>query len=143
VGFAACSESTPPDTDALSGRYELVSVNGTELPLVVFTGIDGSSRLLVAGSLDFRTRGRFIDVRTIQDRSPTGVLGAMYDDSAAFAYRLVDDTLLVQHPMPFEPDSYVDTGTVNGTLLSLDARARLTRDGLSAIGGQMVYFRTP
>ena len=141
IAVAACSDSTPPEPNALTGRFELASVNGADLPIVLFTGIDGSSRLLVAGSFDFRTRGRFIDVRTIQQRSPTGVLGAMHDDSATFAYRLVNDTLFVQHPLPVESDSYVDTGTVNGGALSIKARTRLTRDNLNAIGGQMVYVR--
>lgn len=141
---AACSESTPPQ-QALTGRYELLSVNGASLPIVVFSGLDGSTLTLIEGAIEFRSRGRLVDVRTFQSQSPAGGTGQPQADSSAFTYDLAGDTLLVRHPQLFEADSYVDTGTVTGQMLTIIARPRVSQlpDGSARVGGEMRYARSP
>ena len=138
--LTACSDSTPPVPSPFAGRYDLVAIDGQELPILVFAGIDGSTRSIVAGAIEFRSRGRLMDVRVFQTRSPTTGVGPLQTDSVAFAYEIAGDKLLIRHPMPFEPDSYVDTGTVAGAVLTIDSRIRLSfTDVHSAVGGRMQY----
>jgi hypothetical protein len=142
AALGACSDSTRPPAEQLTGRYTLFSVDGDTLPIVVFAGLDGSTRRLVSGALEFRTRGRLMDIRTFQTLSPILGAGPLQTDSTAFGYEVTDGKIFIHHPMPYEPDTYVDTGSVGDGLISITARTRRSFfDVHSAVGGTMLYVR--
>jgi hypothetical protein len=136
----ACGDGSGPAGESFSGTYDLVSVDGRGLPVVLAAGLSGPSRVLTGGSLVVRGRGRVLDVRHFQ--LGAGSAAPRESDSTTYAYSLDGGRLLVQRPRIQAATSHVDTGTVSGNVVTLGVRFIVVQD-LAPTSGTLLYRKTP
>ena len=106
----ACRDSSGPEAPTLDGTYTMVSVDGSELPAEVKSTMLGAW-YVTEGSLEFHTRGRVTDTRTVAGNVTTTIA----------AYRLLDgDTIIVDRVNG--PITWSDTGSVAEGLLTLNVK---------------------
>jgi hypothetical protein len=113
----SCGDSNGPA--GLTGTFQLVTVNGEPLPYVIPIGF--GSRNIVSGAIVFRGRGRLLDVREYQSVGATGPQEPVAD-TLAQAYTLAGTRLLVSRSAAGGAQVYADTGTVEGSFITLEVR---------------------
>ena len=113
---------TPPESDAFEGTYELSTINERELPHTIFASIGGAHVDITGGEIRPLSRGRLLDVRSYTHYGVGGTLFEVRAESAAFAYKLEGERLVVEHPGPIPSERYRDTAEVRGDVLSLRSR---------------------
>ena len=114
---AGCKDSKdttePPPPAEFSGTFELRSIDG-QLPLVVSSDLGGGQRRIVSGEIRVLSRGRLLEVVNYQYVPRTGSPHPVEPDSGTYGFTQSGDRILVSRPMPYPPDSYVDTATFTG-----------------------------
>jgi hypothetical protein len=142
VALACGGDGTGP-SNGLSGRYDLVSVDGQVLPLGT-TGAFGTVVYLRRGVIEFHSRGRLVDIHDMQTINLiTGDTQPVISDTAAYAYRKSGSTLLVIHPAFDLAAGYTDTAAMaDDSALVLKRRVVLPMTG-GVVWQELLYVRAP
>ena len=140
IGAAGCGDASGPADGVTQGRYTLAAVNGAPLPYVVTAGLRGPSRVLVGGSLTMRGN-QLTDVRNFH-LGPVTASAPDETDSASYAFTQERNLLLVQRPRGNPALSYVDSGEVRGTDITLFVRILSPAD-LGPTPATLLYRRAP
>ncbi|MEX2154589.1 MAG: hypothetical protein WD825_14705 [Gemmatimonadaceae bacterium] len=106
----SCKESTAPPR-GLAGIYELMTVDGEPLPVVLFDDAEGTEEML-SGHVDLFSNGTFSDITRIR----TTVNGSTTEEDVAAegTYRLSGSTVT------FDAPSGAYTMELDGTTLTQD-----------------------
>lgn len=112
----SCSESTAPPR-AIAGIYELESVDGDALPVVLFDDAQGKEEML-SGHVDLFSNGTFSDITTIR----TTINGSTTEEELAAegSYQLNGSTVTFDTPAAdytMELDGTTLTQEWNGFIL--------------------------
>jgi hypothetical protein len=111
LAFAGgCKESTAPPRE-IAGIYELQTVDGSPLPVVLFDDAEGTEEML-SGHVDLFSNGTFSDITTI--RTTVGGSTTEEDVAAEGTYRLRGSTVT------FDSPSGDYTMELDGTTLTQD-----------------------
>ena len=121
---AACRDADAPEVQRLSGTYALRSINGS-LPYTVGGGF-GFQTQIFGGRLRMVDGSTVEDVFYVRNVSTSGAQLDQQVDSSVYAYRTSNDTLFIERPAPFAPDSWRDTARLYGND-SITVRRRLAR----------------
>lgn len=112
-----CGGSTDPSSE-LRGSYELLSVNGEPLPYVYYHNVVEGRVVeyrVHAGSIEFRTRSRVYDIRTVDFLDPR-------PDTIVSGYALDGSQLLFIRSATAAREAYTDTGTYEPDILTMRMR---------------------
>lgn len=123
LAAAACGDDPVRPGDALAGReYDLVAVNGRDLPFAYSTSSFGVEQRIISGSIRFVAGGQLVDARSLQTFSRTGAPQPPWGDTAVHAYTRAGERVVIQRPMRYAPASYADTGYLAEEHLAVHVR---------------------
>jgi hypothetical protein len=106
AALAACGGGGPAVRAALTGSFDLESVDGQPLPYAFPMGL--TAQVMSAARLEFLSRGRLLDIRELWNGTVPET------DTAVYAYRLAGSTLVVLHTSFDTLAAYNDTAVVSG-----------------------------
>jgi hypothetical protein len=121
---AACGDDPTGSASDFAGTYNLTSVNGASMPFTYATGVFGGRLEVVGGRIVVRSRGRLLYIIDHRSVDGGGQVGPTESDTTVIAFETRGDRVMLKHPRPFQPDSYVDTATVDSRTRTLTLRAR-------------------
>lgn len=123
LGATGCTEDPPVAPPVFfTGTWDLVAVNDVPIPIVREVFLDGSRRSLIDGRLVVRSRGRLDDLKQVVIERPGGQRLADVSDTTTSPFTATSTALFIRRYALLADLDWVDTGTVNGTTLTLRAR---------------------
>lgn len=123
LAASGCTEDPPVAPPVLfTGTWDLVAVGTAPMPIVLETFFDGSRRLLVEGQLTVRSRGRIDDSKRTRITRGFGPPLADVSDTTTSPFSATSTALFIRRYALLADLDWVDTGTVNGDVLTLRAR---------------------
>jgi hypothetical protein len=139
AALTACGADATRPT-ALTGSFDLVSVDEMPLPFTFPAGLTGQQ--LLSARIEFHSRSRLFDIREYMSRDPDGTV-VSETDTAAYAYRISADTLLVLHPAFDAASAYSDTGSVVDASIALQILQRRSTASGGDVFYRFLYQRSP
>lgn len=103
----SCKDNGAPVTTEPTGRYELQTIGGEELPFVTARYLSGDWDEISSGSLRVLSRGRLIIAAISDRRAPDGSLKFQVFDTLTFTYSRSGDLVVLgyQHFDGIEADT--------------------------------------
>lgn len=137
LGVAACKSSTSADA-GFSGRFVASSFNGAPLPIDVPSGF-GPRRLLTSAELVVQTRGRVLDIRTIEEGTPASASYIKRIDSVSVPY-VVENGRIVLTRRATVNTTVIDTAQMLSNEV-LQVRVHYLDSPLDGQSGVLIYRR--
>src|SRR5688572_16419371 len=81
-----CSDDNAGPTSVATGIYHLVTVDGAPLPWRFATYPFGGHDQMLSARIEFRSRGRLVDIVSVQQVTASGTEGPVQADTSAHAY---------------------------------------------------------
>lgn len=136
AALAGCSGSTDPAGPEILGTFQLTAVNGGPLPAVYYHAeVEGRviQYRVHDGRIEFRTRHRIYDIRTLDFLDPR-------PDTLIAGYSSAGTQLLFTRQATPAHAAHTDTGTIDGDVLTMRIRHLAGRPNAYAT---FTYVRQP
>jgi hypothetical protein len=114
LGTLSCSGDAPTEGAALSGTFDLVTVDGASLPKLEYMYASGDTLFIEAAELRFLSRGRVSVIERTRLHSPVHGPRSPESDTVVITYRLAASDLFLDYPVSVLYGPYTDTATVQG-----------------------------
>lgn len=118
----SCGGDSPTEGSALSGTFDLATVDATALPKLDRITMSLDTLYVTGGELRFLSRGRAALVRRTQWRLLTGGHVPVVD-TVVVKYRPTGAELFLDYPVSVPYGPYTDTATVQDNLITVRTKA--------------------
>ena len=140
LGTLSCSGDAPTEGAALSGTFDLVTIDGVPPPRLELVNMSLDSLFFTGAELRTLSRGRMSVVR--RRRWHTAASGPLAPevDSIVVEYRLTGTELLLDFPVTVPYGPYTDTATVQGDAVTVRTKVYGLQQG-AVLVRQLVYVQ--
>ena len=124
----ACAGEEVVAPAAVSGHWQLVSIDGEPVEGNNALAADGAIAKIDSAEIIFRRYGRMQDIRHLWRQ---GLFGPpqYFSDSMIVTYLVRGDSIFITRERPIASDTYLDTGRVDETTLEINVRRNDTTTG--------------